>query len=271
MSFLNPDKEQSGAMKIHVRSYQWSGGEKKIDPNNPAAGKKAFAEIRYYEGSGQGSVKGKGSIPMDIAVIGQTFQVSGFDSQGTKESQVSYFSNETTKWGQTLKVYKRDARGTELVAEGSYKAVKEKLGKLIHCQHNIYFYDFERKCIDRFTFSGSSYGEWTDYSKKIGTQGKYSGPTRISEGEAKEFPTGVAIVPKFDLLPVYSAEQLGEIREIAVKMDEYEKYLESRISETDYSTDQTPSAYDGEYSQEYPDAPEPMDAPTPSDMDAVPF
>lgn len=266
MSFLNPDKESSGSMKIHVRTYQWSGGEKKIDPNNPAAGKKAFAEIRYYEGSGQGAVKGKGNIPMDIAVIGQTFSVSGFDSQGTKESQVSYFSNETTAWGQPMKVYKRDVKGVEQVAEGSYKQVKDKLGKLIRCQHNVYFYDFERKCIDRFTFSGSSYGEWTDYVKQIGNSAKYTGPTHISEGEAKEFPTGVAIVPKFELLPNYTDAQLQEVSSIAVKMEQYEKYLESSQGDVDYSSDQTPAQYD-EGSQ-LPDASE---AAVPTDMADLPF
>lgn len=269
MSFLNPDKENSGSMKIHVRTYSWSGGEKKIDPDNPAAGKKAFAEIRYYEGSGQSAVKGKGSIPMTIAVIGQTFQVTGFDSQGTKESQVSYFSNETTAWGQKLTVYKKDAKGVEVAAEGSYKAVKEKLGKLIGCQHNVYFYDFERKCIDRFTFKGSSYGEWTDYAKSIGTQGKYSGPTKISEGEAKEFPTGVAIVPKFELQPSYVGDQLAEIRKVAEQMDTYERFLESRTNEVpeEDGIDQTPARYDGEGSQEYPDA----STATPADMMNVPF
>lgn len=270
MSFLNPDKEQSGGMKIHVRTYSWSGGEKKISPDNPAAGKRAFAEIRYYEGSGQGAVKGKGAIPMVLPIIGQTFSVSGFDSQGTKDTQVSYFSNETTQWGQPLKVYRRDARGTELVAEGSYKQVKEKLGKLIGCQHNIYFYDFTRKCIDRFTFKGSSYGAWTDYSKSIGTKAKYLGPTQVSEGEAVEFPTGVAILPAFKLLPPYTQEQLTEIREHASKMDEYEQYLEKRISsDDDYGYDQTPASYD-EGSQELPDA-STAEPEMPDDMMDVPF
>lgn len=270
MSFLNPDKESSGRMKIHVRTYSWSGGEKKIDPNNAAAGKKAYAEIRYYEGSGQSSVKGKGTIPMKIAVIGQTFSVGGFDSKGTAESQVSYFSNETSKWGQPLKVYKRDSRGIEVVAEGSYKKVKDELGKLIHCEHNVYFYDFERKCIDRFKFAGSSYGEWTDYSKKIGNGAKYSGPTLISEGEAKEFPTGVAIVPKFGLQPIYTEAERNEIAAVAVKMDEYEKYLEENLGSNDDPTlDQTPAHYDGEGSQEYPEAP--SEPSTPDDMLEVPF
>lgn len=270
MSFNNPDRESSGRMQIHARTYSWSGGEKAVDPGNALAGRKAYAEIRYYEGSGEAAIKGKGIVPMTIAVVGQTFSVGGFDSQGTKETQVSYFSNETIEWGQPLRVYKRDARGTEVVAEGTYKQVKEQLGKLISCEHNVYFYDFERKCIDRFKFKGSSYGEWTTYSRSIGKSGKYSGPTRISEGEAKSFPTGVAILPKFELLPQYTEEQRAEISASATKMDEYEKYLEIRLEgDVDYSGDQTPTSYAGEESQEYPDAPE---APTPpNDMADVPF
>lgn len=258
-------------MKIHVRSYSWSGGEKKIDPNNLAAGKKAYAEIRYYEGSGQGSIKGTGSIPMNLAVIGVTFSVNGFDSQGTADTNVSYFSNETCAWGQPLTVYKKDSRGTEIAAEGSYKEIKDKLGKLIGCQHNVYFYDFERKCIDRFCFKGSSYGAWTDYSKAIGKEAKYTAFTRVSEGEAKEFTTGVAILPKLELLQPYSPEQLAEIRAVAVKMDEYETYLASRQNGAPTnSIDQTPAQYEGEGSQEYPDA---STAPVaaPNDMADIPF
>lgn len=271
MSFLNPDKEQTQRMQIHVRSYSWSGGEKPINPANPAEGKKAYSEIRWYEGSGQGLTKGKIKAPMKIAVIGQTFSVSGFDSQGTAATNVSYFSNETTQWGQTLTVYKKDAKGVEVVAKGSYKSVKEKLGKLIHCQHNVYFYDIEQKIICRFTFAGSSYAEWTEYKKLVGKD-IYTGMTLIEDGEAKTFATGVAIVPKFTLQPHYSEAQIAEIGEVATKMDDYEVYLNKRVDQIDAdeaAIDQTPSYYEGEQSQEFPEAPEPV-AQT-ADMTDVPF
>lgn len=274
MSFLNPDKDQNGSLKIHTRTYTWSGGEKAINPDNPTQGKKAFAEIRYYEGSGQSSVKGKIPEPkMRLAVIGQTFSVAGFDSQGTPGSNVSYFSNETTTWGQPLKVYKRDARGTEVVATGTYKEVKDQLGKLIKCQHNVYFYDLDRKCIDRFTFSGSSYGAWTDYKKAVGKD-VYTGMTIIEPGQAETFPTGVAIIPKLSLPQPYTDAERAEVAEVATKMDDYEKFLESRIGQNsaDGGVDQTPYAYDGEQSQEMPDA---STAPVPqanvTDLGDLPF
>lgn len=257
MSFLNPDKDQSGAMKIYARSYSWSGGEKPIDPNDPTQGKKAYAEIRYYEGSGQSAIKGKIDAPtMKLAVIGQTFSVSGYDSKGVKGSEVSYFSNETTAWGQTLKVYKRDARGTEVVATGSYKEVKDELGKLIKCQHNVYFYDFERKCIDRFVFAGSNYGAWTDFKKAVGKD-VYTGVVIIEPGKTEVFPTGAAVIPKFTLPTPYTEAERAEVAEVATKMDDYEKYLESRADKMDESgigIDQTPYSHDGEQSQELPDA-----------------
>lgn len=260
MSFNNPDKDQNGSMKLHTRSYSWSGGEKAIDPNDPTQGKKAYAEIRYYEGSGQSAIKGKTDAPtMRIAVIGQTFSVSGFDSQGTPGSNVSYFSNETTAWGQPLKVYKRDARGTEVVPNGtgSYKEIKDRLGKLIKCQHNVYFYDFDRKCIDRFVFSGSSYGVWTDFKKAI-AKDIYTGAVIIEPGKTEVFPTGAVVLPKFSLPTPYTEQERAEVAEVATKMDDYEAYLEKRIAGLDNDDgdgiDQTPYSYDGEQSQELPDA-----------------
>jgi len=276
MSFNNPDKDQSGVLKIHTRSYSWSGGEKVINPDDPTQGKKAYAQIRYYEGSGQSSVKGVLDAPtMKLAVIGQTFSVGGFDSQGTKASQVSYFSNETTAWGQPLKVYKRDARGTEVVDTGTYKAIKERMGKLIKCQHNVYFYDFERKCIDRFVFSGSSYSAWTDYKKAIG-KNVYTGATIIEPGAPETFSTGVAIIPKFSLPTPYTDAEREEVAAIAGEMDKYEKFLETKTNEADDGgIDQTPYTYDGEDSQEMPDAPTaPAPAPTPAnttDLGDMPF
>lgn len=279
MSFNNPDKDQTGPMKIHTRSYSWSGGEKAIDPNDPTQGKRAFAEIRYYEGAGQSAIKGKLDNPtMKFAVLGQTFSVNGFDSKGSAATNVSYFSNETTAWGQPLKVYKRDARGTEPVATGSYKQVKDELGKLIKCQHNVYFYDFERKCIDRFTFSGSSYGAWTDFKKAIGKD-VYTGFVVIEPGKAETFPTGVAIIPKFSLPATYTETERAELTEIAKAMDEYEKFLEDKAAnlenEDGGGIDQTPYAYDGEQSQEMPDAstatPAPAQPANTTDLGDVPF
>lgn len=276
MSFLNPDKDQSGPMKIHARSYTWSGGEKAIDPNDPTQGKKAYAEIRYYEGSGQSAIKGKLDNPtMKFAVIGQTFSVSGFDSKGTPGSNVSYFSNETTAWGQPLKVYKRDTHGTEVVASGSYKQVKDVLGKLIKCQHNVYFYDFARKCIDRFVFSGSSYGAWTDFKKGIG-KNIYTGATIIEPGKTEVFPTGAAVIPKFTLPAVYTEAERTEVTEVAKAMDEYEKFLEDKadgLDAVDTEIDQTPYVYDGEQSQELPDASTaaPTQPANTTDLGDVPF
>lgn len=281
MSFLNPDKDQTRSPKIYTRTYTWSGGEKAINPNDPTQGKKAYAEIRYYEGSGQRSIKGKLDEPrMRLAVIGQTFSVNGFDSQGSAATNVSYFSNETTAWGQTLKVYKRDARGTEPVKNGTgtYKQVKNVLGKLIRCQHNVYFYDFDRKCIDRFTFSGSSYGAWTDFKMMIG-EDVYTGSVVIEPGKAETFPTGVAIIPKFSLPTTYTETERAELTEIAKAMDEYEKYLENKASnlenEDGGGIDQTPYAYDGEQSQEMPDAstaaPAPAQPANTTDLGDVPF
>lgn len=279
MSFLNPDKDQTRSPKIYTRTYTWSGGEKAINPNDPTQGKKAYAEIRYYEGSGQSSIKGKLDEPrMRLAVIGQTFSVSGFDSQGTPRSNVSYFSNETTIWGQTLKVYKRDARGTEPVKNGTgtYKQVKNALGKLIRCQHNVYFYDFDRKCIDRFTFSGSSYGAWTDFKKMIG-EDVYTGAVIIEPGKAETFSTGVAIIPQFTLPTPYTEAERAEVAEVATKMEEYEAYLNKRANDVagghdTKNVDQAPYVYDGEQSQEMPDA---STAPVPqanvTDLGDLPF
>lgn len=256
MSFLNPDKDNQGAQKIHVRSYSWSGGEKAIDPNNLAAGKKAYAEIRYYEGSGQSTVKGKGNIPMKLAILGTTFQVSGYRKGATEGSDVSYFSNETTKWGQEMVVFQRDAQGIREVARGSYDDVNRVLGDNVKCQYNAYFYDVERKCIDRFCFKGSAYGEFSTYKKAIRRE-IYTGYTLIEEGEAKEFPTGLSILPKISLQEGgYTEAELEEITKAAEHYEEYENYLEKNGEKSDQDEyDQTPSQYDGEGSQELPDAP----------------
>lgn len=272
MSFLNPDKDDQGSRKVHVRSYSWSGGEKAIDPNNLAAGKKAYAEIRYYEGSGQSMVKGKAEIPMKLAVLGTTFQVTGYSKGATEGSDVAYFSNETVEWGQELIVYKRDTRGIEVVARGSYKDVKEALGDNIKCQHNVYFYDTERDCIDRFCFKGSSYGEWTTYKKSIRRE-IYTAFTTVSEGEATEFPTGVAILPKFTLADeTYTERELEKITKFAEEYEEYEKYLTQRSNEVPQDAyDQTPAHYDGEGSQELPEASADQQDSGAINLDEIPF
>lgn len=272
MSFLNPDKEQASVSKIYSRIYSWKGGSSElINPERPEEGERRVAKIKWVEGSGKNKTEGFADIPMKIAVIGVTFGVGAYIKGQQEGTEVMYYSNETTQWGQELRVTKSTARGAEPAARGGYQEVKNAIPQL-KSQYNVYFYDFERKCIDRFSFVGSSYGAWKEYNKSVGRD-KYTAPTLIEVGEYKKFDVGAAFLPKFSLGTPYTEAEITEISKMAIKMDEFEKYLESGAATggeggaDEY--DQTPAQYDGEGNQELPPAPAPEEGGI--DLGDVPF
>lgn len=274
MSFLNPDKDEQSSRKIHVRSYTWSGGKTKpIDENNPEAGEKPYVEIKWYEGAGQSKTEGiyDGSFPIKLAVIGVTFQVTGYVGSKTPGAAVSYFSNETTKYGQELVLHMKDVRGFKEVGRGSFDKLKEQFGETIKSQYNVYFYDFERKCIDRFSFKGSSTSEWKEYRKQV-RKNIYTGFTLLSQGEFKKFDVGKAIVPSFELRAPYTDAEREEIIPFAEQYEEYENNLANsseQVPQDEYN--QTPASYDGESSQELPDAPVEDNSDEAINLEDIPF
>lgn len=281
MSFLNPEADkQNDTSKVHVRELEWSGGVKQ-DPKDPTVSR-AYAEIRTREGSGDSAVKGKLDEPkMRFAPLGMaTFAMGGVvahDNAGGVKTYTSYFSNETTAYGQPLRVFKRTPDGSITVAaEGEYNEIYEKVGQFAKGQYYLYFYDFDRKCIDRFCFKGSSKNEWKAFQKTMGQGQLYKGAIVIEPGEFKQFPVGGgAILPKFSQPAPYTEAELAEIKPFAEQYMAYEEGCVKRALQiaremeeggTGASINQTPAQYEGEGSQEYPDAPA-----TTYDMTDAPF
>lgn len=263
MSFNNPDKESFGSSRVYSRNYTWSGGhEEAIDPNDPSKGTKPGAIIKWREGTGDSAEKGVVMPPIKIAIIGVTFSVGKFIGSETPGANVNYTSNETSQRGQTLHLTKWTSRGPEPVKSGSYNDLATAVPGL-KCRNHVYFYDFERQCIDRFTFEGSSYGAFKEYNNSVKTN-KYTAPTIVEQGEYKTWNVGKAFLPKFSLGTPYTEAERAEISKVAEIMDEFEEKL-AELARTGYSrgdsdfsggegVDQTPAAYDGEGSQELPDA-----------------
>lgn len=281
MSFNNPDKESYGSSKLYTRNYKWSGGlEKPVDPNNEAAGIVPYAAITWREGSGEDVQKGEVQPGMKIAVIGVTFSANKYVGADTPGNWANYQTNETTEWNQTLHLTKWTSQGGIHEASGSFNELKAKVPGL-KAQYHVYFYDFELERIDRITFSGSSYGVWKDYNTSV-KEKKYTAPTIIEQGEYKKWNVGKAFLPKFSLDTPYTPEQRAILEKVAVAMDEYEEQLAKIALEgygndgKDYDSagDQTPAVYDGEASQELPDAstaPAPAPAPNTTDLGDIPF
>lgn len=267
MSFLNPDKEKRG-QSIHVNSYRWSGGPKDFTLPDGTNAKKPQAEIVYYDGTQNQKV----ALPFKMAIIGVTSQVRGYTQGQTQGSGVSYWSNETVNFGDKMTVWRKDADGTTKFAEGTYGEIKGRLKGIAAYQINVYFYNFEKKQIDRFEMQGSARGPFMDYDKRFRSD-KYKAFTVMTAGELAHSPVADYYPPviTLDTTP-YTAEQIEEIKGVAVRFDEYEAELaKAAMGEADAAAfDQTPAQYEGEGSQEYQDAPAPTQEPT-ADLKDVPF
>lgn len=262
MSFNKP--EARGSMNPAKVTYRWSGGEKEITLPDGTQAKQAKAELRYYDGENNQTV----DLPFKFCVIGTTTAIRGYEP-GANGSGVNYYSNETVDFQQQMKLMRRDANGTQVVAEGTYQQIKAKgLPRGARYTQFVYFYNPMSKQLERFEFSGSAVSEFIQFGQN---HKLYDAPISISEGELKKTPVATFIAPKFEQGEPYSEKQTALLKEVCNEFDEFAAKLAGADIQTegDYQENQEPVLYDGEQSQETP-VKEEKETATP-DFNDVPF
>lgn len=251
MSFTNP-VEVRISTRCWDRSYKWSGGSKPTTLPDGREVTELRAEIRSYN-----STTEENDIfepTKKLAVVGFTTALAGFNGQKGAQS-IRYYSNEVLDtFNQPLTLYASGANGTEtLFKDQMYETFKDK--KPTGCKFTVflYFYDFETKKVNRFEMSGSALGAWFDLDKDNGILHKRW--LKILPGEKKTNGSVLFIPPVLEFGDAFTQEEVNEI----VNSEAYHGYekFEKRVAGNQMDTgdfDQTPAVYDGEQSQELPDA-----------------
>lgn len=242
MSFNKP--EARGTMNPAKLTYRWSGGEKEITLPDGTTAKQAKAELRYYDGESQQTVE----LPFKFCVIGTTTAIRGYHPNGGQP--INYYSNETVDFQQQMKLMRKDANGTQVVAEGTYSQIKAKgLPQGARYTQFVYFYNPQSKQLERFEFSGAAVSEFIQFgqSHKV-----YDAPISISEGELKKTPVATFIAPKFEQGESYGEAQRELLKKVCDEFDAFALKLTGGDMQTegDYQENQEPVLYDGEQSQE---------------------
>lgn len=265
MSFTNPVEVKTNT-RCWNRSYKWSGGTKIVTDANGNKKPELRAEIRSW--NTETKANDIYDPNMKLAVVGFTTALTGFNGE-KGDKAVRYYSNEViSTFEQPLTVFAASASGTTtLYKDQMYETFKDT--KPAGCGYTVfvYFYDFETKTINRFEMTGSALGAWFDLDKENGILHKRW--TKIMPGETKVNGSVTFIAPVLEYGDSFTQEEIDEI----VKSDAYKAYehFEQRVSngqvERADSIDQTPAAYDGEQSQELPDA----STANTTDLSNVPF
>lgn len=231
------------------RYYRWSGGEKKVEINGETV-KKLKGELVYWDGETMQSQE----LPFTFCVLEQTSSVTGFAPKGAGNN-VRYYSNEITSFDEPIRVTRRDDNGSEVIADGIYQEVKKNLPQGCKFQTNLYIYNPETQRIERINLKGSALSEYISFGQK--NKGIYEHTLTLSVGEEHTNGTVDYVSPKFTMGDKYTNEDMKILAEQDRILVDYLKFKRDAnmqgISETDSNgeaIDQTPSAYEGEQSQD---------------------
>lgn len=236
--------------------YRWSGGTKDVEINGETL-KKLKGELVYFNGEEMEATE----LPFTFCVLNQTSSVTGFNPSGN----IRYYSNEIVSFDEPMKVTRRTDDGTEVVAEGIYQNIKGKLPEGCKFQTNLYIYNPKTDRIERINLKGSALSAWIEFGQK--NKGIYTHAVSMSVGEKKTVGSVDFLPPKFELGQEYT-ENDGEIlkKQALILKD----YLDAKraanlggnttvTGDDGEAIDQTPNTYEGEQSQETPEAPQAED------------
>lgn len=275
MSFTNPVKMGSST-RAWSSKYTWSGGEKFKSAESTE--KEVRPEIRKYDSETKESTVLEPR--MKLAVVGVTTSVEGMEMNpssrpGEAKKPTRFYSNEVLSTAdQPITVYRSDENGNVKVFEGMYNQYKNEKPSYVGYQVNVYFYDFATKKVDRFDMKGSARGAWFDLENKNELQHKNWLIIRPSE-KVERKGTTTFMPPLLEFGAAFTQDEIAEI----VNSDAYKAYekFEQKIGDGKVEVDgidQTPVQYDGEGSQEYPDASQAQPAQVQNnttDLSNVPF
>lgn len=267
MSFTNPVKIETNS-RCWDRSYKWAGGMKDVKKPDGTLTQELRANIKSWNSE----AKENDYFPPEkkMAIIGFTTGLTGFNGK-EGDGAVRYYSNEVLDtWTQPMTLRASGANGTTtLFQDELYEAFKDK--KPAGCRYTVflYFYDFDTKKVNRFELVGSSVGPWFDLEKDNNILHKRW--LCIRPGETKKNGTAIFIVPELYYGDVFTQAEIDEIvnSPAYVEYDKFEKKIANGMSTGEMELGQTPAQYEGEASQEYPDASTAQSNTT--DLSNVPF
>lgn len=230
----------------------------------------------YHKWTGAGKLvhwNGKENVetplPFKFAVLEQTRRIAGFAPMGAGSAR--YFSNEAVAYNDEL-IVKRAESGKPVVEviRGKYSDIKEKLPKGARLSVCLYIYNFSTDQVEVINLVGSSLGEFIQFSKKNRIYENAiemkCGKEKTMGGTVKFFP------PEFTIGPAHSDEAMKVLVEADQLVVRYQQSVHrGEMSEGPEKIDQTPSAYEGEFSQEARIVQEPTEPSGEVDFGAIPF
>lgn len=214
------------------------------------------------------------NLPFEFAILEQTRRISGFAPLGEKDS-IRYFSNETVGYDDEIVVKRRKQSSgtTEVILRGKYSDIKEKLPQGARLAINLYIYNFKNEQIEVITLQGASLGSFIEFSKKNKI---YENTVVMERGDEKVNGTVHYFPPKYKVGNGYTEDIMKVLVAADHDVVEYQKMVQSgnggegQDGEGPDKIDQTPSQYEGEFSQEaniVEDTPETE----PVSFDEIPF
>ena len=264
--------QNQGTPSPAKRRYGWSGGE------HLAEGKYRFS---YYDTETKENVEVK--LPFEAWFLENTIGIGG-GGDG-----YYYWTNETAPAGRETPgsvmvlhktTFTQDgSRVSEEIARGTYAQIKEilgqrdKNGKAVLPQdmkfvQNYYFLNPETKEIEAIRMQGSMNSAFINFTNQNRGWGQKKTLIELNE-ELKHRGSVYYYEPKFSIKGDYSSEELELMQKADKEVLDYIKSLYGRGGQeaTDPTIDQTPAVYDGEQSQETPEASEEEKI----DLSEVPF
>lgn len=272
MSFTNPRAVQTNS-RCWARNYRWAGGMKNTKDAQGNIKSELRAEIRSWNKEAESN----DILPpeMKLAVVGFTAGISGYNGEkGDKSTR--YYSNEViSSFEQPFTVFSSNkVAGTKKIYKNQiYSTFKEGKPKGCDLVNFIYFYNFDTKKIDRFEVAGCARTPWFNLDKKDGILHKRW--LLIKQGDPVVNGTVTFVPPIYDFGDMFTQAEIDEI----VNSEAYKAYgaFEDKIAAGKFDNgsfendiDQTPEYYDGEDSQELPDASTAQPANV-TDLSGVPF
>lgn len=243
------NKVQSPAKVYH----RWKGG---------------VGKLIHWDGTVENEEGGQGAevevkLPFKFAVLEQTRRISGFAPQG---SGIRFYSNEAVEYNDEIRVMRKEGdKPAEEVCKGKYSEIKDKLPQGARLAVQLYVYNPETEQIECITCQGASLGAFIEFSKKNRIYENY-----ITMEKGEEAKNGVVTFfpPEFKVADKYSKEEVEKLDKISDEIGEFLKSIKGVASVDE--TDQTPSQYDGEQSQEIVEEEKPADTKK-VDFNAIPF
>lgn len=235
--------------------------------------------LSHWDGSVQNSDGTQGKeveekLPFKFAILEQTRRISGFAPGKTPNSGTRYYSNETIEYADTMRVMAKEGDSpAREVAVGKYSDIKPNLPQGARLAIQLYVYVPERDQIEVITLQGASLSSFIEFSKKNKIYENY-----VTMERNEEIKTNGAVKyyePTFKLAGGYTKEDLNFLSDQDKIVTDYMKGVRERQAnngDNGEAIDQTPSAYEGEQSQEVVVEEESsQEAPTEVDFGSIPF